>query len=98
MLGDRPAAPIQRVRGTTDVLPPEDARLRRLESTLRDGFASFGYQGIETPILEPLELFLRKSGDEIIARITTALANETTAHGTRPADRRHRQPAVGTGG
>ena len=69
MLGDRPAAPIQRVRGTTDVLPPEDARLRRLESTLRDGFASFGYQGIETPILEPLELFLRKSGDEIIARM-----------------------------
>src|SRR5207253_2060802 len=69
MLGDRSAAPIQRVRGTTDVLPPKDARLRRLESTLRDGFASFGYQGIETPILEPLELFLRKSGDEIIARM-----------------------------
>jgi histidyl-tRNA synthetase len=69
MLSDRPAAPIQRVRGTTDVLPPDDARLRRLETTLRDGFARFGYQGIETPILEPLELFLRKSGDEIIARM-----------------------------
>jgi histidyl-tRNA synthetase len=62
-------APIQRVRGTADVLPPEDARLRRLEARLRDGFERFGYQGIQTPILEPLELFLRKSGDEIVARM-----------------------------
>ena len=62
--GDRSAAPIQRVRGTNDVLPPKDARLRRLEAGLRQSFERFGYQGIQTPILEPLELFLRKSGDE----------------------------------
>jgi histidyl-tRNA synthetase len=66
---DRSAAPIQRVRGTNDVLPPDDARLRRLEAGLRHGFERFGYQGIQTPILEPLELFLRKSGDEIVARM-----------------------------
>jgi histidyl-tRNA synthetase len=66
---ERGAAPIQRVRGTTDVLPPDDARLRRLESRLRDGLERFGYQGIQTPIIEPLELFLRKSGDEIVARM-----------------------------
>ncbi|MBV9170916.1 MAG: histidine--tRNA ligase, partial [Chloroflexi bacterium] len=30
---------------------------------------TFGYQGIQTPIVEPLELFLRKSGDEIVARM-----------------------------
>src|ERR1700674_781720 len=66
---DRSAAPIQRVRGTNDVLPPGDARLRRLEAGLRHGFERFGYQGIQTPILEPLELFLRKSGDEIVARM-----------------------------
>jgi histidyl-tRNA synthetase len=69
MLGDRAAAPIQRVRGTNDVLPPDDARLRRLEAGLRESFEHFGYQGIQTPILEPLELFLRKSGDEIVARM-----------------------------
>src|SRR5437660_10530734 len=61
--------PIQRVRGTADVLPPDDARLRRLEARLRGGFEQFGYEGIQTPILEPLELFLRKSGDEIVARM-----------------------------
>ena len=69
MLGDRSAGPIQRVRGTNDVLPPADARLRRLEAGLRRTFEQFGYQGIQTPILEPLELFLRKSGDEIVARM-----------------------------
>ncbi len=60
---------MQRVRGTTDVLPPDDARLRGLEAHLRAGFESFGYEGIQTPVLEPLELFLRKSGDEIVARM-----------------------------
>ena len=68
MLGER-SEPIQRVRGTADVLPPDDARLRRLESRLRDGLERFGYQGMQTPIIEPLELFLRKSGDEIVARM-----------------------------
>jgi histidyl-tRNA synthetase len=51
------------------VLPPGDARLRGLETRLRASFEGFGYQGIQTPILEPLELFLRKSGDEIVARM-----------------------------
>ncbi len=63
------ATPVQRVRGTSDVLPPDDARLRALESQLRTEFERFGYEGIQTPILEPLELFLRKSGDEIAARM-----------------------------
>ena len=66
LLGDRSATPIQRVRGTNDVLPPADARFRGLEAALRQTFEQFGYQGIQTPILEPLELFLRKSGDEIL--------------------------------
>jgi histidyl-tRNA synthetase len=69
MLGERMVVPIQRVRGTTDVLPPDDARLRQLEASLREGFERFGYQGMQTPIIEPLELFLRKSGDEIVARM-----------------------------
>src|ERR671938_795434 len=63
------AQPIQRVRGTNDLLPPADARLRSLENELRAGFEAFGYEGIQTPIIEPLELFLRKSGEEIVARM-----------------------------
>src|SRR5579871_183952 len=69
MLADRSPQAIQRVRGTTDVLPPDDARLRTLEARLREGFERFGYLGMQTPVIEPLELFLRKSGDEIVARM-----------------------------
>lgn len=61
--------PIQRVRGTNDFLPAHEARLRKLEGALRERFARYGYEGIQTPILEPLDLFLRKSGDEIVARM-----------------------------
>src|ERR671933_1925667 len=60
---------IQRVRGTNDFVPPDEARLRDLTETLRGVFKLYGYQGIETPIIENLDLFLRKSGEEIAARM-----------------------------
>jgi histidyl-tRNA synthetase len=60
---------VRRVRGTNDFVPPEEARLRRLTDALRSVFELYGYQGIETPILEDLDLFLRKSGEEIAARM-----------------------------
>lgn len=60
---------IQRVRGTNDFVPPDEARLRRLADMLRGVFELYGYQGIETPIIENLDLFLRKSGEEIAARM-----------------------------
>jgi histidyl-tRNA synthetase len=62
---------IQRVRGTNDFIPPDEARLRRLTDTLLHAFALYGYQSIETPIIENLDLFLRKSGEEIAARMYT---------------------------
>jgi len=60
---------VQRVRGMNDSLPPDDARLRGLTVHLRDHFERFGYRGIDTPVLENLDLFLRKSGEEIAARM-----------------------------
>ena len=62
---------LQRVRGTNDFVPPDEARLRRLADTLRGVFELYGYQGIVTPILENLDLFLRKSGEEVAARMYT---------------------------
>jgi histidyl-tRNA synthetase len=52
-----------------DALPGDDARLRALTATLRDHFERFGYRGIDTPVLENLDLFLRKSGEEVAARM-----------------------------
>ncbi|MCC7106599.1 MAG: histidine--tRNA ligase family protein, partial [Chloroflexi bacterium] len=60
---------IQRVRGTNDFVPPDEARLRGITDRLRRVFELYGYQGIETPVLENLDLFLRKSGEEIAARM-----------------------------
>jgi histidyl-tRNA synthetase len=60
--------PIQRVRGTNDFGPADDAVLRLIEANLRDYFALFGYRGVSTPIIEDVDLFLRKSGEEIAAR------------------------------
>ncbi|MCC6177726.1 MAG: histidine--tRNA ligase family protein [Chloroflexi bacterium] len=62
---------VQRIRGTNDALPAEDARLRDLTDRLRAHVARFGYRGIDTPVLENLDLFLRKSGEEIAARMYT---------------------------
>jgi histidyl-tRNA synthetase len=60
---------VQRVRGMNDAVPPDDARLRGVAAILRDHFERFGYRGIDTPVLENLDLFLRKSGEEIAARM-----------------------------
>src|SRR5437868_1434671 len=65
------ALEIQRVRGMNDALPPDESRLRGLTMALRDHFERFGYRGIDTPIVENLDLFLRKSGEEIAARMYT---------------------------
>ncbi|MPZ15791.1 MAG: hypothetical protein GEU73_15445 [Chloroflexi bacterium] len=60
---------ITRVRGTNDVVPPSRAHQQSLEERLRDVFALYGYEPIDTPVLEPTDLFLRKSGEEIVARM-----------------------------
>jgi histidyl-tRNA synthetase len=60
---------IRRVRGTNDVVPPARALQRSIEDRLLALFTLYGYEPIDTPVLEPTELFLRKSGEEIAARM-----------------------------
>jgi histidyl-tRNA synthetase len=55
----------KRVRGTRDFSPDEMSRRREVESKMRDTLERWGYREIMTPTLEPLELFLAKSGDQI---------------------------------
>ena len=47
------------------------ASLRRLQDRIREFLSGHGYVLLETPILEPTELFLRKSGGELAARMYT---------------------------
>lgn len=58
---------VEAVRGTWDVLPPRKATEQAIEDRLQEVFARYGYEPIETPVLEPTELFLRKAGEAIAA-------------------------------
>lgn len=60
---------MQRPRGTRDLSSDELKVERYVEESLKKIFSLYGYEEIETPIFEHLELFTRKSGSEVINQI-----------------------------
>lgn len=74
-------------------------RLRRLAETLQTTMTRYGYDLVETPIVQPAELFLTKAGDRLVTRLFTferhgkqlALRPEFTA--TAAHDYVHRRSA-----
>ena len=67
----RPASerPISLVKGTADWLPADHARLAGLEALVLERFALAGYERLNTPVLEPVELHERKSGAGIVGKL-----------------------------
>jgi histidyl-tRNA synthetase len=57
---------IQAVKGTRDFYPEQMAIRVWLYNTMRSVSESFGYQEYEAPILESLELYASRSGDELV--------------------------------
>ena len=57
---------IQSVKGTRDFYPEQMAIRVWLYNTARAVAESFGYQEYEAPILESLELYASRSGDELV--------------------------------
>lgn len=57
---------IRSVKGTRDFYPQEMAIRTWLYSKLRQVSESFGYQEFEGPLLETVELYAAKSGDELV--------------------------------
>jgi histidyl-tRNA synthetase len=57
---------IQSVKGTRDFYPEQMAIRVWLYSTMREVAESFGYQEYEAPMLESLELYASRSGDELV--------------------------------
>ena len=60
---------IQCPRGTRDFLPDELEKRRRYESVLRGVARRFGYREIETPIFEEAELFILRSGPNVMKEL-----------------------------
>ncbi|MBQ2762348.1 MAG: histidine--tRNA ligase [Candidatus Methanomethylophilaceae archaeon] len=57
---------IQRPRGTRDFLPDEMEKRRFYENTLRHIAKTFGFREIATPIFEESELFILRSGPNVL--------------------------------
>ena len=60
---------ISALRGMRDVFGAEFARQRQVQDRLERRLRLHGYKPIATPILENTELYLRKSGEDIAARL-----------------------------
>jgi histidyl-tRNA synthetase len=60
---------LQRPRGTRDFTPLDMKNRRFIEKSLRNTAISFGYSEIGTPTFEHAELFIRKSGEEIVNQL-----------------------------
>ncbi len=56
---------MDRPRGTRDLWGEELRRVRKVQEKLKNIFKNYGYEEVETPIFEKLELFTKKSGSEI---------------------------------
>ncbi|MBF7096014.1 histidine--tRNA ligase [Alkalibacter mobilis] len=61
------------VRGTRDILPDEMEIRDRLESKILDTYVKHGFQRIETPALESLDLLLDSEGGENLKMLFTIL-------------------------
>jgi histidyl-tRNA synthetase len=66
-LASEPSIPL--VKGTADWLPDDHARLIGLETFVLRQFALAGYDRLNTPVLEPVELHERKSGAGIVGKL-----------------------------
>ena len=60
---------IQRPRGTRDFLPDEMEKRRYYEGILRDTAKTFGFREIATPIFEESELFILRSGPNVLKEL-----------------------------
>ncbi|MDP3731216.1 MAG: histidine--tRNA ligase [bacterium] len=54
---------IQSVKGMHDILPPDQPHWKHIYKKVSGLFEDYGYEKIDTPILEPADLFLRSIGE-----------------------------------
>ena len=78
------ATPVARLRGMSDFSGGALRRRRRLRRRLAALFAGYGYRELDTPLLEPTELFLRKSGGELASQLFSFTDPGSRAVSLRP--------------
>ena len=61
----------QRLPGMRDLFEEENRRSRRVRDGLQSFLSLYGYRTLDTPVLEPTDIFLRKSGGELASQMYT---------------------------
>ncbi len=75
---------VARLTGMNDVSGRERQRREALQDLLATLLDSYGYRQLETPLLEPTELFLRKSGGELASQLYSFTDPGSNAVSLRP--------------
>ncbi|MCX7860763.1 MAG: ATP phosphoribosyltransferase regulatory subunit [Chloroflexus sp.] len=57
------------VRGMRDVAPAEYTASRYVQAVLERTMANYGYQMLDTPIIEHRDLYLRKLGEDLVGKV-----------------------------
>ena len=60
---------MERIKGARDLLGVDYVALKAIQEELQAFLDSYGYVGIDTPLLEETRLFLRKSGGELASKL-----------------------------
>lgn len=76
--------PVTRLRGMYDLPQESWLRKRDLQAKLAELIAGYGYRCLETPILEPTELFLRKAGGELASQMYSFTDTGSNSVSLRP--------------
>jgi histidyl-tRNA synthetase len=61
----------QRLPGMRDLFEEENRRSRRVRDGLQSFLSLYGYRTVDTPVVEPTDIFLRKSGGEMASQMYT---------------------------
>ena len=75
---------VARLRGMPDLTGESLRRRGELQRLLTSLLDSYGYRSLDTPLLEPTELFLRKSGGELASQLFSFIDPATRAVSLRP--------------
>ena len=73
-----------RLQGMRDLSEESWRHKRGLQDRLRELLSGYGYRLLETPVLEPTELFLRKSGGELASQLYSFTDAGSNAVSLRP--------------
>ena len=75
---------VSRLQGMNDLSEDSWRSKLQLQDRLGQLLSSYGYQPMETPVLEPTELFLRKSGGELASQLYSFTDAGSNAVSLRP--------------